>query len=117
MKAAIWAESFHMGSTDAFPKHGNCPTEQETWCKYQLALMKNEDYKHDEHTHLPPTVILEIRHIFKNLSNDFLLSKCVHDGTQNVRESLNSVKWNRIPKKVFVRINTLKLGVYDYIAC
>lgn len=33
MKATIWAEYFHMGSTDAFPKHGNCPTEQDTWCK------------------------------------------------------------------------------------
>lgn len=54
--------------------------------------------------------------MFEALSNDFLLSKCVHGGAQNVSESLNSVIWSRIPKKVFVRISTLKLGVYDAIA-
>lgn len=29
MKAAVWAEYFHTGLTDEFPKRRNCPTEQD----------------------------------------------------------------------------------------
>lgn len=34
---------------------------------------------------------------------------------QNVSESLNNIIWSRIPKKVFVRLDTLKMGVFDAI--
>lgn len=116
MRQAIWAEYFHMGSTDQNPQHNLCPSSEDTWCKYQIAKKKNEAYKHEEHTHLPMAVLEEIKPIFRDLSNPVLLAKCAHGGTQNVSESLNNIIWSRIPKKIFVRINTLKLGVYDAIA-
>lgn len=33
--------------------------------------------------------------------------------TQNQNESFNNVVWTRIPKNVFVRLDTLELGVLD----
>lgn len=75
--------------------------------------------------------MLEIRHIFKDLSTEFSLSKCVpastecarrcvHGGSQNVGESLNSVIWNRIPKiflKGVCEDKYTQFGMYDAIAC
>lgn len=116
MKRAIWAEYFHLGSTDERPEHALCPTDNDTWCKYQKAKTDKTVYKHSDHFHLPTAVLQEIKPIFKDLSNPILLSKCCHGGTQNMSESLNNVIWSRIPKRVFVRLNTLKLGVYDAIA-
>ncbi|GFX83803.1 uncharacterized protein TNCV_350671 [Trichonephila clavipes] len=34
MKRAIWATYFHKASTDAYPQHGMCPTNEDTWCGY-----------------------------------------------------------------------------------
>lgn len=116
MKRAIWAEYFHLGSTDECPEHGLCPTDDDTWCKYQKAKIDKTVYKHSDHFHLPTAVLQEIKPIFRDLSNPILLSKCCHGGTQNMSESLNNLIWSRIPKRVFVRLNTLKLGVYDAIA-
>lgn len=110
MKQAIWAEVFHLGSNDEEPCHALCPRDKDSWCNYQVAKINKTPYKHGEHTHLPKTIMREIKPIFKDLSNDFLLSKCVHGGTQNVSESLNSVIWSRLPKKVFVRINYSQTG-------
>lgn len=128
MKAAIWAEYFHMGSTDEFPNHRNCPTEQDFWFRWKIALIKKEKYKYDEHTHLPPSVMLEIRHIFKDLSTEFLLIKCVpastkcarwcvHGGSQNASESLNSVIWNRIPKIFLKGICEDVYITFRYVRC
>jgi hypothetical protein len=116
MKTAIWAEFCHLGSTDEEPMHQLCPTGENSWCKYQLAKEKKEPYNHSDHTHLPPAVLNEIKPIFKDLSNPTLLAKCAHGGTQNMSESLNNVIWSHVPKKVFVRLSTLQLGVYNAIA-
>ncbi|GFV57022.1 uncharacterized protein TNCV_2931451 [Trichonephila clavipes] len=34
MKRAIWATYFHKASTDAYPQHSLCPTNEDTWCEY-----------------------------------------------------------------------------------
>lgn len=46
----------------------------------------------------------------------FFFSEHIFFGTQNISESLNNVIWSRLPKRVFVRLNTLKLGVFDAIS-
>ena len=45
------------------------------------------------------------------MSDDRLLSKCLHGKTQNNNEAINSVIWKRLPKDVFVDRQTLELGV------
>ncbi|GFW54963.1 uncharacterized protein TNCV_2785781 [Trichonephila clavipes] len=47
-----------------------------------------------------------------------LLKKCLHGRTQkNPNESFNKCIWERIPKTVFVGIETLKFGVMDAVIC
>lgn len=58
-----------------------------------------------------------IKPIYKGLSDPALLKTCLHGKTQNSNESINSVIWNRLPKTIFVAIQTLKLGVSDAILC
>lgn len=116
MKTAIWSEYFHLSSTDNNPQHTMCPKDPDTWCKYQKSILEKVEYKHAEHTHLPACVLEEIKPIFRDLTNPVLLARCAHGETQNMAEYLNNVIWSRIPKRVFVRLSTLKLGVYDAIA-
>lgn len=60
-------------------------------------------------------VMQELKHIFKDLSDKRLLEKCVMGKTQNPNESLNNVIWSVIPKRTFVELKTLRLGVYDAV--
>lgn len=115
MKAAIWGEYFHLGSTNAKPEHGLCPKGEDTWCKYQKAVAKNEPYDHTKHTHLAPIVMEQIKPIFRSLTEPELLKKCLHGGTQNPNESVNNVIWSRVPKRTFVQLTTLEFGVYEAI--
>ena len=59
----------------------------------------------------------KIKPIFKDLSKQELLKKCLHGNTQNPNESFNHCIWERIPKTIFVGLNTLKLGVLDAVIC
>lgn len=116
MKTAIWASYFHLSSSNENPTHELCPSEAGTWCKYRKSIIEGKPYDHDKHTHLPSDIMKAVKPIFQDLSNPILLAKCSHGGTQNVSESLNSVIWQRIPKNIFVSLQTLKLGVYDAVS-
>ncbi|KAG8255287.1 hypothetical protein J6590_108642 [Homalodisca vitripennis] len=116
MRKAVWAIYFHLLSTDNSPQHELCPKGESSWCKYQKCLFSGDEYTHKNA--VPEPIMLEIKHIFKDLSNTNLLQKCLYGCTQNPNESLNNVIWTRIPKNNFVGIKTLKVGVLDaIIAC
>lgn len=116
MKQAVWSTYFHLMSSNESPAHGLCPKGSDTWCKYHKAMAEGKPYDHKAHTHLPKSVMEAIKPIFKDLSNDQLLRRCLHGGTQNPSESLNNVIWSRVPKTTFVMKTTLDLGVYEAIA-
>lgn len=59
---------------------------------------------------------MKLKTCLKDITFPILLAKCAHGGTQNVSESLNSKIWSRLPpQKAFVRLKTLKLGIYDAV--
>lgn len=116
MKQAIWAEYFHLCSTDANPSHNLCPKDDQTWCKFHKFSKQNKLYKHSEHFHLPASIMSEIKPIFRDLAQPDLLKKCLHGQTQNLNESYNNVLWSVLPKRVFVHLETLKLGAYEAVA-
>ncbi|XP_046687235.1 uncharacterized protein LOC124372868, partial [Homalodisca vitripennis] len=95
MKRAVWAEYFHLISTNKEPAHSLCPKTADTWCKYQQAIQKKEAYAHNEHFHIAPVVMEQVKQIFKDLANSTLLAKCLRGQTQNPSESLNSVVLSR----------------------
>ena len=52
-----------------------------------------------------------IEPVFRDLSSDTLLSKCLHGGTQNNNEALNGIIWRRCPIDIYVRREVLEMGV------
>lgn len=115
MQKAIWATYFHIMSCNDEPRHELCPKEPTTWCKFNIAIIENKEYDHTKHFHLPEIIMTEIKPIFRDLSNPELLRKCLAGLTQNPNESLNNLIWSRIPKRTFVKLNTLKFGVQDAV--
>lgn len=109
----MWATYFHKLSTNDNPQHGLCPKGPESWCKFNKAQALNQTYNPE--SSLTSDVLLSIKKIYQDLSQPDLLKKCLHGRTQNPNESFNNVVWSKIPKLVFVRRHTLKLGVYDAI--
>ncbi|GFY12826.1 uncharacterized protein TNCV_4284841 [Trichonephila clavipes] len=66
----------------------------------------------------PPHALFPlVKKVFRDLTEKLLLKKCLHRRTQNPNESFNKCIWERIPKKVFVGIETLKFGVMDAVIC
>lgn len=114
MRRAIWAIFFHKLSTDEKPQHHLCPRGPDSWCKFNNPATTSS-YKHKNS--VPENILLAVKPIFRDLSQQDLLKKCLHGKTQNPNESLNSVIWTRLPKTVFVRKETLTLGVHDAVMC
>lgn len=115
MMKDIWAIFFHKLSTNEKPQHGLCPPGEQSWCKFNKA--KASGAEHD-HTHsLPVAVMQAIKPVFKDLTKEELLKKCLHGRTQNPNESFNAVIWNRLPKTVYVGYDTMCMGVFDAVIC
>ena len=49
--------------------------------------------------------------IWRDLTDDSLLSKCLHGHTQNSNEALNGVIWKKCPKYIYVSKQILEIGV------
>ncbi len=102
MRAAIWAGLFHSMSTDENPHHTRCGS----WCWYRKALDAGEvPPSHDEHpgsTYVTAEVAEQMVPVYRRMSDESLLKRMQHGGTQNTNECLNSVIWSRCPKTTFV---------------
>ncbi|KAJ8039105.1 hypothetical protein HOLleu_16723 [Holothuria leucospilota] len=114
MSNSIWATYFHRLSTDAIPQHHLCPTGEDSWCKYQKALLKKESYKHKNS--IPAVVMEAIKPVYTRLTSNELLSKCLDCITQNPNESLNNLIWKRCPKDTFVGAKKIRWGTADAVA-
>jgi hypothetical protein len=96
MRKAIWAIFYHKKSTDEFPTHDFCPSDSNTWCKYNKASVEGVAYHHKNP--IPSAVMEVIKPIFKDLSQPSLLKRCLGGKTQNPNESFNSTIWKFCPK-------------------
>ncbi|GFX48515.1 uncharacterized protein TNCV_584141 [Trichonephila clavipes] len=109
MRKAIWAVWGHSCSTDDEPMHWFCPTNPNTWCKYNAAINNNlQNYKHK------PSVAKAVRDVIKpvfaDLSPPALLKKCLGGKTQNPNESLNSLIWKFCPKTIGSRLQIAEIA-------
>ena len=115
MKKAIGAVLFHCASSKENEWHSNCPKGSDSWCKYQQDI-SNKTTTYVSGPGLPKSVILHVKPIFVELSEDALLEKCLHGETQNQNESFNGIIWQRIPEDVCVNAATFEMGVYDALS-
>ena len=79
------------------------------WCKYQKGILTGEKTYKD--VNLPVAIKKEVEPIFKDLSLEALLSKCLDGLTQNNNESLNAFIWKKRPKDVYISRNIIEIGV------
>ena len=111
MKKGVGAILFHCCTADySATSHRYCPQDENTWCRYWKAVNRGEGDTFEEKDGLPDSINKILRPIFDDVSNDTLLSKCLHGMTQNNNESLNGVVWKRIPKEIYVGRETMEIG-------
>ena len=94
MKDSIWAIYYHRKGD-----HSRCGE----WCKG------------GDKNRLPDFVLEEIKSVFEDLSDDRLLKKCLHGGTQNAKEAFHHLVWDRCPKTTFVGRDRLEIAVNDAV--
>ena len=105
-------------SRASFSKTFLCPDEHATSSKtkslqwFQHHPINTNNYKPGPG--LPDNVIAKVKPVYDRLSNDELLKKCLDGKTQNQNESLNGMIWNRLPKGVFCRSNSLEIWCLWY---
>ena len=106
MRSAVWATFFHSISTDESPQHQRCPHGVSSWCFFQRALAAGvEPPSHRDHpgtTQLSREVAEEMIPVYRRMSDEALLRRMIHGGTQNANECLNSQIWVRCPKTSFM---------------
>ena len=105
MKRAIWATYYHQSSTDEAPQHHYGPYGQDTWCKCKKDA---SSYRH--HAAIPTPIAELIKPAYIELTNDELLSKCLHGGTTNANEY--GVLWRIAPKSDFCGLTAFELSSY-----
>ena len=110
MKKAVGAVLYHCSSLPVERRHQFCPSTADSWCKWQRDRVNNTQ-TYESKINLPPAIKSLIEPIFRDLSKDELLEKCLHGKTQNCNEAFNQVIWGRCPKQVYVGRKILELGV------
>ena len=101
MKKAVGAILYHMSENDDNEdRHKFCPRTADSWCKFQADKLTGKSTYKDKIA-LPSAIKQQLIPIFKSLSCDELLSKCLHGQTQNANEALNKIIWQKCPKTIF----------------
>lgn len=106
----INATFFHCVSNDTAPQHQFCPTGEDSWCKYNKAIAKNETPPRIK-AKIPRDLARYVRPIFVRLSSRDLLTRCSLGATQNQNESFNKVVWSRASKTLFLSKPTVSFAV------
>ena len=76
-----------------------CPEGRDSWCKWQAAKERGEQYHHRKNP-IPEPIVQLLKSIYTQLGSRNLLEKCLDGYTQNDNESLHSVVWKYCPKEV-----------------
>jgi hypothetical protein len=114
MKSSIIATLRHCASTDQEPMHNKCPEGENSWCFYNRAIAKKLiPGSHDQNIKTPISthVLKHIAPIYKRLSDEALLQKCIRGQTQNRNESLHSNIWKYCNKSKFTSLPLLQAAV------
>lgn len=106
MIRAVQASLLHKNSTDEHPRHHLCPTGVDSWCKWQVAKAKKEEYHHTKPS-IPEAIVSLMRPIYARLGSRSLLEKCIDRYTQNANEALHNIVWRFSSKDKFMH----KIGV------
>jgi len=112
MKRAIMATYYHMISTNEQPQHQYCPPGADSWCAYRVAEASNETLSYNHPPPLHQDVQKKILPIYKDLSRDDLLTRCLGGYTQNANESFNATVWRLAPKHLHCGWKIIEIAAF-----
>lgn len=121
LRKDILAIIFHCTSTDDKPQHHlYCLQGKESWCKYNEAIAnKIQPPPHKDILRVLFTLesdeLQAVLQVYKDLSQDSLLEKCLLGRTQNPNESLHSKLWSSLSKTKFYGLKTVKYCITSTI--
>lgn len=111
MQNAVMAIWHHGKSTNENPDHELRPEGENSWCGFQRDIAKGtSDYVHREST--PEAVANATLPTFEALSEENLLSKCMHGGTQNQNETINGMIWQHATKETHSSLSTVETATF-----
>ena len=115
LRRDIMASFLHTSSTDENPQHDLCPKGSDSWCFFQKARAlggpPNTHNKMKVHFTLNRQERQIVFGVYKDLSNDDLLRRCLGGHTQNSNEALHSKIWNTLSKNKFFGLKTVRYGI------
>ncbi|XP_070579632.1 uncharacterized protein [Ptychodera flava] len=100
----------HYASTQDEPRHDNCPTGEESWCKWQQDKATGKKTYRPLKNPLPAAVLNAVQPVIDRLSNPALLEGAKMCYTQNANESLHHVLWSVLPKEQNHGLMEINLG-------
>ncbi|XP_032675277.1 uncharacterized protein LOC116846047 [Odontomachus brunneus] len=100
MKKTIWTTLEHLCSRNENSRHDKYPTGTDSWCQYRKyeAMGTVENYDHPPPLHSNIEKHLISISIYRDLSNENLLTRSLSGHTQNANENFNSTIWRLAPK-------------------
>ena len=113
MKKSVAAVLHHCSEAQSDEvRHQFCPRSEDSWCKFQSNKLTGE-HTYKSKISIPPAIFKILKDMFshKDLGSDELLSRCLHGRTQNPNECINNTIWSRCPKRVYVGLQTMEMGV------
>ncbi|KZC08959.1 hypothetical protein WN55_11422 [Dufourea novaeangliae] len=90
--------------------HENCTPGAGSWCKWRVAETTGAAFDHPAPLH--PLVQKHLLPIYKDLSENELLQRCLGRHLKNVNESFNSTVWRLAPKHLHCGIQTVEIATY-----
>ena len=91
MKTATWATLKYKSLTDTNPQHDSCPPGDDSWCTWQKAKAQGKLAQYSHEPALSDDVLSEMAAVYKDLSSENLLQRCIGGFTQNNNEHLKAL--------------------------
>ena len=110
MKKAVYASLFHNSDLEEVKRHQFCPKGKESWCKWRRQREKDIQPLFKPKLNISEAIHKMILPVFRKLSKDDLLKRCLHGKTQNANESLNGLIWQRCPKAMICGRKTVEIA-------
>ena len=101
MKKSIYASLFHNSLIEDDKRHQFCPRSKDSWCAWQKEKAEGKNPTLKPTLNVPKAIYDIVLPIYKELTDESLLQKCLHGKTQNANEALHGLIWQRCPKTVY----------------
>ena len=117
MQINILASLHHsVVNNDPLKQHKYCLDDSVEWCSYKKQLndpqaSSGKKKKKQETKKLPESFLPHMLPLYRRLSDEALLKRCVSALTQNQNESFNATIWRRCPKERYFGTAAVKCAV------